>query len=115
MTTTVQQKKIKALADQFVRDIRSTLQNAPTPPGLRVPPARKAAKATARSSSPAAIDRVRLHAWISVNPGARSETMPKSDTKTALLKALLASGHLRTTGRARGTSYFVTKKKLKAV
>jgi len=41
--------------------------------------------------------------------------MPKSDTKTALLKALLASGHLRTTGRARGTSYFVTKKKLKAV
>ena len=60
-----------------------------------------------------------LLATIKKTPGLRSEELPGivsngKDIKGTTLKALVASGHLRCTGRARGTKYFVTKKPYKA-
>lgn len=60
-----------------------------------------------------------LLATIKKTPGLRSEELPGivsngKDIKGTTLKALVASGHLRCTGRARGTKYYVTKKQYKA-
>lgn len=72
---------------------------------VKVAKGKKAAKIISKAGG-----QTTLYEFIKANPGARSEQMPYFGGKAVALKALLASGYLRCTGRARGTSYTVTKK-----
>lgn len=114
--------KIKDLAMQYAKDVRAVLTGGgplasakpskakPAKPAKVAPAPAKPAKVVSKAGGQS-----ELYKFIKANPGTRSERMPNLDGKAATLKALLASGHLRCTGRARGTSYYVTKKQLKTV
>lgn len=108
--------KLEGLADQYIKDVRSVLTGGgPMAHGkpermkdTRLVKGRKTAKPVSKAGGQTA-----LYEFIKANPGVRSEQMPPFDGKAITLKVLLASGHLRSMGRARGTSYTATKKAYK--
>lgn len=64
--------------------------------------------------------RVQMLSYIKLHPGMRAQELPplfdkETKSRSGTLKSLRVSGHVRSTGRARGTKYFPTRKQLKTV
>lgn len=77
-----------------------------------------AAMASAKPEKYIDSPRAQMLNYIKAKPGSRAEELPplfdkETKSRSGTLRSLRATGHVRSTGRARGTKYFTTKKQLK--